>query len=358
MTAMDAFRPMSTSDQLAEHLRREINNGKLSGFMPGITQLVQSLGVNSVSVTKAVQQLEREGLVINQGNRKKRLIALAKQTKPTSLKVGILYYDATNELRHDALSIKQELTNAGHTVVAAPKNMIEMKMDLQRTARLVKSIKVDAWIIFVGSRQILEWFEQQDTPAFALHGRLYSVSLASIGIRKSPVISTLIGKLVDYGHNRIVMLTREERRKPHLGTLEQFFIDELETHGIQTGPYNIPDWDETPDGLEEIIDSLFKHTPPTALILGDPMLLHATQVHLANRGIRSPENLSLFCNDYEQSFEWTRPNIACIEWDQRPSVRRVVQWAKNIAQGKSDTKKSYIEAVLHEGGTIGPAPRA
>ncbi len=353
---MDPFRLLSTSEQLTNHLRHQILRGKLSGAMPGITQLVRSLGVNSVSTTKAVQQLEREGLIINQGDRRKRLIASITPTKSTSLKVGLLFYDAATELRHDALSIKQELNNAGHTVVSCPKSMMDMKMDVQRTARLVKSISVDAWIIYAGSRQILEWFEQQDTPAFALHGRLNTVTLASIGVRKTPVISTLVSKLTEHGHSRMVMLTREERRKPHLGVLEQFYIDELESHGIQTGRYNIPDWDDTPSGLKNIIDSLFKHTPPTALIVGDSMLFHATQVHLASKGIRSPEDISLFCNDHEQSFKWASPEIAHIEWDQRPSIRRAIQWAKNIAKGKTDTKKSQIKASFYEGGTIGPAP--
>jgi DNA-binding LacI/PurR family transcriptional regulator len=216
---------------------------------------------------------------------------------------------------------------------------------------------VDAWIVYAGSRDILEWFDHQEIPAFALYGRLDTVNLASMGIRKSLVISSLVQKLVSLGHRRIVMLTREERRKPHLGLMEELFINELESHGIKTGNYNIPDWDDTPEGLEKVIHSLFRHTPPTALIVGDSVLFHAIQIHLANKGIVAPKHISLFCNDFEQSFTWTRPEIAHIEWDYRPSVRRIVQWAKNIANGKEDKKKSYTKAFFYEGGTIGPAPK-
>ncbi len=354
---MDPFRSLSTSDQLANFLRQQILNGALRGTMPGINQLVQSLGVNSVSVAKAVQQLEHEGLIVNQGSRRVRLIAPITITKSASLKVGMLYYDATNAFRHDALSITKELANAGHTVVTAAKSMMEMKMDAKRTADLVKSMDVDAWIIYAGSRQILEWFEQRETPAFALYGRLNNIALASMAIRKTPVISTLISKLVAFGHSRIVMLTREERRKPHLGFVEQFFIDELESHGIKTGSYNIPDWNDRPEGLEKIIHSLFQHTPPTAIIVGDSVLFHAVQVHLVNKGISAPNQISLFCNDSEQSFEWVIPDISHIKWDYRPSIRRIIQWAKNISQGKIDIKKSYSKAILFEGNTIGPAPK-
>jgi DNA-binding LacI/PurR family transcriptional regulator len=107
-----------------------------------------------------------------------------------------------------------------------------------------------------------------------------------------------------------------------------------------------------------IIDSLFQHTQPTALIIGDAVLFHAVQVHLAYKGILAPQHVSLFCNDYEQSFKWALPNIAHIQWDHRPSIRRVMQWAKNIGHGKNDRKKSITRAVLHEGDTIGSAPLA
>lgn len=329
----------------------------MRGNLPGVNQFVQTLGVNSVSVAKAIQQLEREGLVIHQGSRRVRLIAPITQPRSGALKIGLLYYDAGNALRHDALVIKQELIDAGYTVVGAPKSMMDLKMDTKRIASLVKSMDIDAWIIYAGSRQVLEWFEQQDTPAFAIYGRLNQVNLASMGIRKSVVLSALVRKLVNLGHKRIVMLAREERRKPHLGLLEQLFIDELEAQGIKTGTYNIPDWIDSPEGLEQVIHALFQHTPPTALIVGDSLMFHAVQVHLAQKGIFAPKDISLFCNDFEQSFVWTFPEIAHIQWDHRPLVRRVVQWAKNIANGKDDRKKTHAKAVLHLGGTIGPAPK-
>lgn len=355
---MEPFRPLSTSDQLAQHLRNEIQKGTLSGLLPGVKQLVQSLGANSVAVTKAIRQLERDGLVTPQGDRRSRLINRTARSGKSSLKIGMLYYDATIEGRQDVLSIKQGLTHAGHTVITAPKSMLEMEMNIRRTARLVESMGADAWVIFAGSIEILEWFEQLGLPAFALHGRLNKVALAGMGVRKMPVMAALIDKLAAFGHSRIVMLAREERRKPHSGALERFFIEQLESRGIPTGPYNIPDWDDSPEGLEKVINSLFQYTPPTALIVGDSMLLHAVQVHLAQKGILAPKHISLFCNDLEQSFAWTRPEISHIRWDHRPTIRRVIQWANHVTRGKEDRKKSYVKATLYEGGTIGPVPRS
>lgn len=351
---MEPFRRLSTSEQLAEYLRRQIEQGILRGAMPGVQQLVKSLGVNSVAVGQAVQQLESEGLILYQGDRKVRRIVETARKRAASLRFGMLHYEALTASRLDVLSIRQELMNSGHDVIACTKNMAEMGMRVDRIAPLIRSIDVDAWIISSGSREILEWFAQQEKPAFALHGRLMGVNMAGMAIRKTPVISTVIEKLSGLGHRRIVLLTRSERRVPQPGFFERSFINDLERHGIQTGVYNIPDWEDTPEGLEQIINSLFRSTPPTAILVGDSTLFHATQLQLASKGVVAPKDVSLFCNDFEESFRWVRPEISHIWWDHRPFVRRIANWAKNVAQGKEDTKKSFIKAHLREGGTIGP----
>jgi len=355
---MESFRPLSTSDQLADFLRRQIVNGSLKGVMPGVQQLVRSLGVNSVAVGKAIQQLEREGLVIHQGNRKSRLIATDVIPPSEVLKVGIMPYDVHDESRHDTMAIKQELINSGHAVFVSSKGMMELGMDVKRVAKQAESMNVDAWVVFAGSREVLEWFQAQDVPAFGLHGRITNIDMASIGVRKSPVVAEVVGRLTDLGHRRIVMLAREERRKPHPGFVEQVFLDELKARGIATGAYNIPDWEDSPEGLEKVMRSLFKVTPPTALIIGDSLLVHAVQVHLSALGLQVPKDLSLFCLDSQDSYHWVRPKLAHIGWDVRPVVRRVAQWVKHVAEGRRDEKKTYIKASFCEGQTLGPAPKA
>ena len=42
-------------------------------------------------------------------------------------------------------------------------------------------------------------------------------------------------------------------------------------------------------------------------------------------------------------------------WDHRLVVRRVVQWANNVARGRDDRRQTLTKAEFVEGGTIGPA---
>jgi DNA-binding LacI/PurR family transcriptional regulator len=164
----------------------------------------------------------------------------------------------------------------------------------------------------------------------------------------------VVERLVELGHRRIVSVVREERRKPAPGMLERFFLDQLRKHGIQTGPYHLPDWIDSPAGLRSLLDSLFQHTPPTALLLDEPALFIAARNHLANRGIHAPRDVSLVCCDSNPVFDWCIPAITHIAWDPRPVIRCVVHWAANVSRGKDDRKKTLTRSQLVPGGTIGP----
>jgi DNA-binding LacI/PurR family transcriptional regulator len=188
----------------------------------------------------------------------------------------------------------------------------------------------------------------------ALFGRRNRIAMASVGPDKSPAYREVVQRLVELGHRRIVLLSRQERRKPAPGLLENSFLEELGMLEIPTGPYNLPDWEESRAGLLRCLDSLLQATPPTALLIDEPALFTAAQQHLARRGILAPEDISLVCTDHSPTFDWCEPSIAHISWDERPVMRRVVCWANNVSRGRRDFRKTFTESEFIPGGTIGP----
>lgn len=137
------------------------------------------------------------------------------------------------------------LQKAGHAPFFAEKSLYDLGMDVQRIAAYAEKLKVDAWIISSGSREILTWFSTRAVPAFAQFGRPTALPIAGMGVRKSPAMILAVRKMIQLGHKRIVMMVREERRKPKPAIYEQAFLDELEKHGIATGPYHLPEWEHT-----------------------------------------------------------------------------------------------------------------
>lgn len=346
----------TVTDQVAEALIAGIRQGCWHNAMPGRVALARELGVNHKTVETALKTLEKAGWLERQGSGKGRRITRLEPASPTALRIKILLYDKSDQTRPELLSLLHRLQKAGHLASFVGPTMQELGMNITRIAHFVERTEADAWIVEAGPRDVLEWFAARPTPAFALYGRLREVRMASTGPDKCVALQKLIAHLIGFGHQRIVLVVREERRKPVPGLPERTFLDQLAAHGIKTGAYNLPDWGDTPEELHRALDSLFRHTPPTALIIGDIALFYATMQHLAGIGIAAPDQVSLACTDPDPNFEWCRPLITHIAWNSNPLITHVVNWANKVSRGKGDRRKSRAEAKFVIGGTIGPVP--
>ena len=350
---------LSIAEQVAKHLRGELFRGRWSETIPGIHQLSKELKVNSKTVEMALRQLENEGLLVPQGAGRKRLISLPPGREALrQLQIGIILYEGECDQQLGyMISLRSALEAAGHRVFYASKSLLELGMNSKRVARFLKTMEADAWVICAGSREVLKWFSAQATPSFALFGRRSEIAMAATGPDKPTAYADATSQLIKLGHRRIVVLARAIRRRPVPGRSEQAFLNELEAHGIATSDFNLPVWDESKEGFQELLAALFRVTPPTALILDEAPFFAATQQYLAKRGTQVPEDVSLVCSDSDPTFAWCEPSIAHITWDSRPVVRRIVRWVANVSRGREDVRQNFGPAEFIPGGTIGPAPK-
>jgi len=345
------------AEQIANHLRGEILRGRWSETIPGKHKLAEELGANNKTVEDGLRLLEKEGLLLAQGVGRRRKILLPEDVEPPSLRVGLLLYDKEDRQLEYIMELKHQLEGRGYLPFLSKKNLIDLGMDVKRVARHVAQTPADAWVVLAGSREILEWFSLQQTPAFGLLGRLPSVHIAGTGPLKQPAIAAAVRRLTELGHRRIVLLCREERRKPVPGIVERAFLKEMEVQGIATGRFNLPDWDDNPEGLLSCLFSLFQHTPPTALIVSGIDLFAATQQFLLHQGIRVPQEVSIVYTDTPTGFYWCRPTISHISYDSRIWIRNIMRWVNKVAQGENDRSQIGSKANFVEGGTIGPVPK-
>jgi LacI family transcriptional regulator len=350
------IRFLSHAEQLAEHLHSEILRGKWSGSMPGILRLKDELGVNRNTIEAALKLVEKKGALKNMGTGRRRKIVLPEDHAPPALRVAVLFYDKGDEAHDLFTRFQNKLKAAGHTVVHAPKNLTDLGGNTRRLARMVKETEADAWVVAGGSGEVLQWFEQGQIPVFALYGAFGRLRIAGITANKVPAIVAATRRLIALGHRRIVMLeSRATLSTP--GTDGVVFLDELAAHGIETGNYNMPGWEGGFDGLYRCLESLFSHTPPTAIFLFSAAEYFATTQFLLNRGLRVPQDVSLICCDVAPYFKRYQPTISHVRWNDQLMVNRIGRWAKNISLGKEDTRQTRIDAEFVEAGTIGVAPK-
>lgn len=333
--------------------------------MPGVIRLSSELGVNRTTLQAGLRLLEKRGLLEPGGEKKRRRIVIPKSSTSRGtngsgrrLRVKILLFSKKgNETSRDVLYLMQHLHMTGHDPEFAIRSMGSLGMDVRRVARFVGKNPADAWVVLAGSREILEWFADQPFPSFALLGGFRGVNIAGVKPDKVVAQREAVRRLVELGHRRIVRVVMEHRIHPVLGQMERSFLDDLNYHGIPTGPYNLPAWGEDPAMFYKRQDSLFRHTPPTAMFLDAVSLFHAARDHLAKKGIVAPKDVSLVCDDPDVSFGWMQPSVAHIHWTFQPLARRVGQWLEHVASGKADRRQTLLKARFICGGTVGPVAK-
>jgi DNA-binding LacI/PurR family transcriptional regulator len=253
------------------------------------------------------------------------------------------------------VDLRHRLTESGNSLFLADKNLAVLGQDVKRVSRMVEGSGADAWIVLGGSGEVLDWFSQRAEPTIALFGMFMGRSIAGVGPNSLSAFAVVGRRLVELGHRRIVILVRKQHRQPQPGRAVRAFLDELESGGIQTGSFNLPDWEESKEGFRAILESLFGPTSPTALFIDEAYLFVAAQQFLGERGLRVPGDVSLVCTDPDPTFAWCEPSVTHLHWDPSPLVRRIVRWADKVSRGKQDLRQTYIKTDLVDGGTLGPA---
>jgi ribosomal protein S25 len=352
---MKALHIQTATEQVTDYLREQLMRGILVDTMPGEDLLVNQLGTGHAIVKAALKVLEEEGLLESQGKGRRRKIVLPKELQTPSLRVRLLLYDREDAYSGHILEIRHGIRQLGHVANFASKPLLALGMEPSKVARMVARDDGDLWAVIGGSRPVLEWFSEQDFPAFALYGRMSGLPIAGARPDLGPALHLAIRKLVGLGHKRIVLIVREQIRKPKLGITAQRFLKGLEEHGLPHGSYNVPDWEDSQEGVYQLIDSLMAVTPPTALIIDQPFLFEPLRHYLALRGYQSPKDISLICIGEDVTFEWCKPSVSHIRWSLDPLIRRTVRWVDRVSRGKEDRRQTFTKTEFIEAGTIGPA---
>lgn len=314
-------------------------------------------GGNAKTIDAALRQLEREGVLMNPGKGRRREIIAGEGRPVAPLRIALLLSEKEDARVDFIVDIRQQLLLSGHEAFHAEQSLVDLGMNPDRIAGLVSRTAADAWIVVAGSREVLERFAAGPVPAFALFGPMAGIRIAGAGPRKGPALVEAARTLLGLGHKRLVMLVRPRRREPVPGVPEQAFLDELQARGIVPAPYHLPDWDETPERFHGMLESIFRVTPPTAMIVDEAALFVAVMQFCLARRLRVPEGLSLVCTDADPAFAWCRRSVAHIDWSRGPVLRRVFHWADGLSRGQPDVRQVSSVAKFVPGDTMGPVPR-
>jgi len=355
---MQAFRQLSVVQQLAEHLREGLREGHWQGQLPGVIRLAAELGVAKNTLVAALRLVATEGLVALSQDGRSRHTTGKTSSRKRPLRIGILLHDSlTNDNPQSGqilFKLYHVLENAGFVPFFSEATQISLRHDVRRISRYISETPADAWVVAAGTRDVLEWFAASKQPCIALFGRRYGLPIAAVAPNKVPAYAAATNHLIALGHQRIVLVCRKLRRLPEPGRIERAFLAELAAHHLPVSDFNLPDWEESPEGIHRMLAGLFRITPPTAMIIDEMQHLIAVQQFLASRRLRVPEQVSLVTTDYDPSFAFCQPPVTHISWDPESIYQRVVRWATAVSKGRKDLVQTLLPAEFVKGGTAGP----
>ena len=358
---MQPIRRLSIAEQTAEHLREGLREGRWSEGLPGVLRLAALCQVSKGAVRTALRMLEKEGLVQGNGGGKSRRLAesAAGTGGPPPLRVGIFLHEpmvTENPAMQSALyQLQHDLEAAGHVCFFTGQCQSGLHHDPERIAKYIAPIGAEAWVVVAARRPVLEWFATQPIPTMAFGGGSPELALAATGIDARPSTQAAVRALLAHGHQRIVLICPARQREPVPGQAWQILASELEAHGLRwSRGFNVPDWEETPEGFRVLLNGLFGVTPPTALLIDESPRVLATLAFLAERGWRVPGRVSLVATLWDNALGWCHPPLAHIRADAAPLLHRIVRWVGAVRQGTPDRKLIRFPEEFVPGGSIGP----
>lgn len=344
--------------QTAAHLLEGMKKGRWQGELPGVNSLSVELGVSRETIRQALGMIEEQGFLEKRGAGKARIIAtnMGRHRVTNRLRVVILLHDRLEDefsiTLNLILEIRHRLEAAGHVCVFARKSQTDLKRNPGRIIRFVQQTPSEVWIVMSGSLELLQWFEGSKVPVLAIGGRVKGLAIASASRNAIPAFCGVFQDLIRLGHRRITLLSPQERRRPDFSAIEKTMQEVFVAHGVPFGDHNLPDWEETPAGLDKVLTSLFQITPPTAVQVSHPKVIVGVLAFLSRHGFRVPEDVSLICENMSFNLTWHQPEIAHFTCDLDVILKRVVRWVEGVAHGKIDLRQISCPAVFQPGGSI------
>jgi DNA-binding LacI/PurR family transcriptional regulator len=360
---MRSKRPLTIQDQTLNTLREGLRDRRWAGVLPGVRPLAKELGVSIGTLQGALKRLEAEGALAGKGTGFAREIAPSAVSPHSTrvLRVGILPNEpvsAEGTLNQILLQgIGHILAETGHRPFFAPKTMQALRHNPESIRMMMTECAADAWVVLNSTRPLLESLAADfPVPVIAVGGPVGGLDIAAVRVDFVKMMRECVRRLVASGHERIVLAAYPEAGSPTQHPLILAFKEELACAGIKSGRYHVPDWDQTGEGFNALLRSLFTLTPPTALIVDDVRQVSAVYAFLATRRI-PPRDLALVLLGSDPSLDWITPAPVFIRYDNDGLIRRVSDWVATLAAGGRDTEQVFCEATL-VGDGFTPPPKA
>lgn len=353
----------SLSAQVAARITAEIQAGTWQEWLPGERALTDSLQVSRKTLRKALAQLQRDGLLVTTHGRGHQIAQGS--AKPPSARadasIGLLTPESLENLRPYTALWVDELrallfengirlaTFAGHRFFnTRPENALR---------RLVQQNPQTAWVLAHTNEAIQQWFCDQQVPCVIAGSCHHGHELPNVDKDNFACCRHAAGAMLRHGHRRIAYLTKQSQRAGDIES-EAGFVDGIRRSTHRNVEPVIMRHDGTVGGVNRMLARLFDHgTPPTALLVANPVYYLSAITFLAHRGLRVPRDVSLVSRDDDTFLTYLTPEPTRYSLNAKTYAKRLFHPLHALVRSEPVTHPVHrIEPVFVAGASLATVP--
>lgn len=353
----DLPRRSPLSVQCIAALRQGLAAGAWREYLPGERRLCDLFQVSRPTLRSALRQLAQEGVIETHQGRRNRIVLPPARPAPAG---GLIVLVSQQPITETSLptykgisEMRTHLAQQGFATAALVCPPHSPRAQERRLEVFTRQNPVLCCVLLSVSRDIQAWFARREIPALVLGSCHPDVRLPSLDVDYRAVCRHAAGILRAKGHRRLALVVPDAGVAGDLASEEGFREGGLDPDG-EAEPI-ILRHRGTPAHLEAKLDALLSSAnPPTALVVAKPAHAFRTVMHLARRGIRVPDAVSLIARDWDPLFEGA---LSHYRFDDDAFAHRLSRlMAQMTTQGRLPAGPSLILPRFVAGGTVRPLP--
>lgn len=365
-----SFRRLSAIDQAELGIEQSIAKGEWTGLLPSYKTLSQLLGFSVPTISLATARLCDRGILVAAGARRRYRIApgkprrgrapLATRVPEPDKRLLILSPSAEetwdDNQRRVVLECMSSAVDDGWGCAKASDDFLRAREPLKRWDKLLLRHRPTHLLAIQGTRALAEWAKANRIKVAFIGGvALRPGEGLSLGVHLAPLLRHACHELAGLGHRRLLL--------PYWGELSAMADAAAGILGEALGvdPARLladgAVFAAPPGKPAEHRERLLRHLEkvrPTALILVDWRDFLVAWDCLRERGLKSPQDLSLIVLNPGAETDWFSPMPAHYRIPQGHFAEQVRTWRLGKASA-AETMTHTVLAAWNPGKTLGPA---
>ena len=355
------------ADQVAQSIMQEIEAQRWRERLPSERTLQRVLNVSRQTVRAALERLIAKRQVIVEPYRGYRIVpptkaAKARRRSADSREIGVICPVPVYRMPPRFIQVldvfRAHCAESGLIVDVVEGQRFERTDPGRLMPRIVRTAPKACWVLVLAIRRMQEWFAQSGEPA-VVYGNVYpGVSLSGTGINYHACIRHAASHLLAKGHRRIGFVAYDLRRAGEEDSWHGF-QEAFATHrGNDAVPLLLERPDADADTLCRQLDGVLRMPQrPTAFVVSHTHHYATVATHLAMRGLRVPEDVSLICRSEDPFLQFLRPTPAFYRTNMEFAAKLLFDQVRQAIAGtaKPGDQRQLVPELV-EGGSVAAPP--